>query len=382
MKSVKKENTYKYQKNGLFFRISWIVFLVLISVLLSRYILVGINDMLAVGKPASVAMVEIPDDASLDEIADSLKKNGIISEKEFFKIYARITKFSGAFSGGIYELDTSMDYQAIINRLKNQTNINEISEITFTEGMNVLDYAQILESNKVCKKDEFLKLCKSDKFDEKYTFLKDVDNSKKRVYKLEGYLFPDTYKFYQGENASDVIVKILNNYNKKVIKKANAEGFKEKVSIKELAQSKAMTLDQLMNIASLIQAEAANKNDMYLVSSVIHNRLKTLKNKGQSPFGEFSISVLRIDSTVYYPYKTKSAVPKNIEKTFKSDYDTYKIEGLPPGPICNPGMDAILAALNPSDTQYYYYCHSPSGEAFYAKTNDEHIANLKKAGLK
>ncbi len=382
MKSVKKENTYRYQKNGLFFRISWIVFLVLISVLLSRYILVGINDMLAVGKPASVAMVEIPDDASLDEIADSLKKNGIISEKEFFKIYARITKFSGAFSGGIYEFDTSMDYQAIINRLKNQTNINEISEITFTEGMNVLDYAQILESNKVCKKDEFLKLCKSDKFDERYTFLKDVDNSKKRVYKLEGYLFPDTYKFYQGENASDVIVKILNNYNKKAIRKATVEGFKEKVSIKELAQSKAMTLDQLMNIASLIQAEAANKNDMYLVSSVIHNRLKTLKNKGQSPFGEFSISVLRIDSTTYYPYKTKSAVPKNIEKTFKSDYDTYKIEGLPPGPICNPGMDAILAALNPSDTQYYYYCHSPSGEAFYAKTNDEHIANLKKAGLK
>ena len=223
MKSVKKENTDSYQKNGLFFRMSWIVFLVLISVLLSRYILVGINDMLAVGKPSSVAMVEIPDEASLEEIAESLKENGIISEKEFFKIYARVTKFSGAFSGGIYELDTSMDYQAIINRLKNQTNINEVSEITFTEGMNILDYAQILESSKVCKKDDFLKLCKSNKFDEKYTFLKDVDNSKKRVYKLEGYLFPDTYKFYQGENASDVIVKILNNYNKKVIKKTNLD---------------------------------------------------------------------------------------------------------------------------------------------------------------
>ena len=248
--------------------------------------------------------------------------------------------------------------------------------------MNILDYAQILESSKVCKKDDFLKLCKSDKFDEKYTFLKDVDNSKKRVYKLEGYLFPDTYKFYQGENASDVIVKILNNYNKKVIKKTNLEDYKEKVSIKELAQSKSMTLDKLMNIASLIQAEAANRDDMYLVSSVIHNRLKTLQNKGQNPFGEFSISVLRIDSTVYYPYKTKSAIPKNIAKTFQSDYDTYKIEGLPPGPICNPGIDAILAALNPADTQYYYYCHSASGEAFYAKTNDSHIANLKKAGLK
>ena len=119
-----------------------------------------------------------------------------------------------------------------------------------------------------------------------------------------------------------------------------------------------------------------------MVSSVIHNRLRTIDYGGKNSFGEYSIGILRIDSTVYYPYKTKSAVPENIRKTFKSNYDTYKIEGLPPGPICNPGMDAILAALNPAQTNYYYYCHSTSGEAFYAKTNDEHILNLRKAGLK
>ncbi len=381
MKIIKKENIDKHQKNGIFFRISWIMFLSLISILLARYILVGINDMLAVGKSTGTVMVEIPDDASVDTIAGILKNNGVISEKEFFRIYAKMIKFSGAFSGGIYELDTNMDYQAIINRLKNQSNINEVSEITFTEGMNILDYAQLLESNRVCKKDEFLKLCKSNQFDSEYSFIKDIEDSNERIYKLEGYLFPDTYKFYQGEDPSDVIRKILNNFNRKIIKKNTIEGYSEKTSVLELAKSAGLKLDELMNIASLIQAEAANKNDMYLVSSVIHNRLKTLENKGQSPFGEFSMGILRIDSTIYYPYKTKSSVPKNIAKTFKSDYDTYKIEGLPPGPICNPGMDAIVAALSPADTEYYYYCHSKSGEAFYAKTNDIHISNLRKAGL-
>lgn len=381
MKISKKGITNTITKNGVFFRISQIVFLTLVSILLARYAIVGINDMLAVGKSTGTIMIEIPDNASVDQIANILKKSEVISEKEFFRIYAFATKFSGAFSGGIYELDTNMDYQAIINCLKNQSKIDAVSEITFTEGMNILDYAQLLESNKVCQKDEFLKLCKSNQFDSKYPFLKDINQSENRLYKLEGYLFPDTYQFYKGENASDVIIKILNNYDKRIIKKNTLEGHKDKISLSELAKSKGLTLDETINIASLIQAEAANKDDMYLVSSVIHNRLKTLENNGQSPFGENSISVLRLDSTIYYPYKTKSAVPQNIEKTFKSDYNTYKIEGLPPGPICNPGKDAVLASLNPADTEYYYYCHSSSGKAFYAKTNDAHIANLSKAGL-
>jgi UPF0755 protein len=136
-----------------------------------------------------------------------------------------------------------------------------------------------------------------------------------------------------------------------------------------------------MNIASLIQAEAANKEDMYKVSSVIHNRLNTIPNGGYSPFGEFSMGILRIDATVYYPYRNKAAVPKNASQSVSSNFNTYKIEGLPPGPICNPGIDAILAALSPAKTDYYYYCHSESGEAFYAKTNDAHLINLRKAGL-
>ena len=93
------------------------------------------------------------------------------------------------------------------------------------------------------------------------------------------------------------------------------------------------------------------------------------------------MNYLRIDATVYYPYRNKNGVPKNIASTFTGLYNTYNIQGLPPGPICNPGIDAMLAAINPAQTDYYYYCHSKEGEAFYAKTNDVHVANLRKAGL-
>ncbi len=380
MKTFKNEIT-RYQKNGCFFKIAWFVFLCLISALLARYALAGINDMLAVGKSPGTVMIEIPEGSSLDLAAEILKQNNVINEKQFFKLYAKMTKSDENFSPGIYELDTSMDYQAILNHLKNQSNIKNVAEITFTEGMNTLECSELLEENHVCKKEEFLKCCNSNQFDDKYSFIKSINNSADRIYRLEGYLFPDTYKFYQGENPSNVIVKFLNNYQKKVIKKDTVEGYEGKVSIKELAEQKGFTVDKLINIASLIQAEAADKEDMYKVSSVIHNRLNTLPNGGYSPFGEAAMGVLRIDATLYYPYRNKASVPKNISKDFNNNFNTYKIEGLPPGPICNPGTDAILAALSPAKTDYYYYCHSASGEAFYAKTNDAHITNLRKAGL-
>lgn len=369
------------RKNQYFFKITWITFLCIISALLARYALIGISDMLAVGKPADTVMIEIPENSSLDSIAEILKQNKIISQKGFFKLYARVTKAAGSFSSGIYEMDTSMDYQAIINHLKNQSNIKNISTITFTEGMSVTDYANLLEKERVCNKDDFLKCCKSGQFDDKYPFLKEINNAESRVYKLEGYLFPDTYKFYQGESPSDIIIKCLNNYQKKISKKMDIEGYKGQKTIGELAKEKGMDIDTLTNIASLIQAEAANEEDMYKVSSVIQNRLATLRSGGQNSEGEFSLGILRIDSTTYYPYKNKASVPKSIAPTFHSTYDTYSIEGLPPGAICNPGIDAILAALTPESTDYYYYCHSKSGEAFYARTNAEHVANLKKAGL-
>lgn len=377
-----KEKIIKSRKNGCMFSLIWGVLIVFISVLITRCALSGINDMLAIGKAENFVNIEIPEGANLDTVAEILKQNGVIGEKTFFKIYAIITKSSKGFSKGTYEMKTNMDYEAILNYIRNQSNNKEIVEVTFREGLSVLECADILEENGICDKEEFLEKCNSDEFDNKYEFLSDLSSNDKRYFKLEGYLFPDTYQFYKEESASDTIKRFLSNYQKKIVKPIDIEGYSEKVSIQDLVVKSGKSLEDIVIIASIIQAEAANNEDMYKVSSVIYNRLSTLTTDGKSAHGEFGLKTLKVDSTVWYPYKTKAVVPKDKVKSFVSNYNTYNIEGLPPGAICNVGIEALKAALSPVESDYYYFCHSASGDAYYAKTNDTHELNLKKAGLK
>lgn len=376
MKKSKKIKSSKF-----FFKIAWLVFVCLVSALLARFAISGLNDMLAFGKESDIVQIELSEDCSIDEVAKILESKKVISETWCFKIYALVTKAPKKFNKGIYEIEVGMDYQSILNRMKDSESSKDVVEVTVTEGMNAMECANLMSKSGICNKDEFLKCCSSDKFDEKYSFLKEINNNGKRVYKLEGYLFPDTYKFYRDEKPYNVVIKFLNNYQKKIYQKIDVEGYSSKISIAEIAANQNLPVDEVINIASLIQAEAANKEDMYNVSSVINNRLATAKTDGKNRFGEFSMNILRLDATVYYPYKSESAVPSKLKNNFNSSYNTYKIEGLPPGPICNPGIEAIKAALLPAKTDYYYYCHSASGQSFFAKTNDVHIANLKKAGL-
>ena len=107
-----------------------------------------------------------------------------------------------------------------------------------------------------------------------------------------------------------------------------------------------------------------------------------MNSGGKNKFGEVGFSYLQLDATVYYPYKGKQTKSKKSGNITAPKYDTYKVKGLPPGPICNPGIEAILAAVNPEETEYYYYCHDDSGNAYYAKTNAEHVQNLRKIGLR
>lgn len=123
---------------------------------------------------------------------------------------------------------------------------------------------------------------------------------------------------------------------------------------------------EIITLASIIQAEAKDVDDMYMISAVLHNRLES--------GSYYDIHTLGCDSTSYYPYRTKEDVPADIRDTFKSTYDTYVIEGLPAGPICNPGLDAIKAALNPSPdgAYYYYFGHHSDGTPYYSTTLEEH----------
>lgn len=384
----RRRRRWKAKKNRIIFRAVWIVMLVLVSFLLGRFLMVGVNDILAVGREEEhIVSITIPEDATLDQITDILYDNQVINSKPFFKLFATMTKATSGFTKGTFDIATNKDYQAIINYMQSDMNRTDVVTLRFTEGMSLRQYAKILESGGVCSAAAFLEKCNSDEFDENYEFIADIKNDSKRQYKLEGYLFPDTYDFYVGEKPDVVIMKFLANYRKKMYNtKTRADGFEKRATIEQRAKQAGMSMEELITLASLIQAEAADKEDMYYVSSVIHNRLATMNNGGMNANGEGGFDYLQLDSTVYYPYLSESDVPAGMINGFEGTYDTYKLRGLPPGPICNPGMDAVEAALNPYDTNYYYFCHKPAvedqpAESYYAETMDVHVQNLEKAGL-
>lgn len=352
----------KSRKNRQFFRLMWLSMVVMVSVLLAKYAISGINDMLATNRQNVSATVEIPKNASSDQVAQILYRSGVIRDVDFFRLYAYLTKAPKTYDGGSYQITTGMDYLALINSIQSTENRVDTVKLTFPEGVNALEIADKLEKNGVCTAKEAIAVMNGMQLDDSFSMLQDIQNSSERYYRLEGYLFPDTYEFFKNEKPEQAIQKMISNCNSKLTKQ-----------IRDKASEEGMTADQLLTLASMIQSEAADKDDMYKVSSVFHNRLASKKSE---------LHHLDSDPTTYYPYRTQALVPANIRGTYKSRYDTYTVEGLPPGPICSPGAEAIDAALNPASTSYYYFCHDKNGKAYYASTAAQHQANLKKAGLR
>ena len=418
LKAEKKRKKKKAKKNGCVFRVVCGVLVIILGVFLAEFLLVGINDLLGRNREVeldedgnekqSSIIIQIPEDATIDTVADILHENGVISSESYFKLYTKITKHGTSFNKGSYEMKNDMDYEAIINYLQSDLNRVDTVSLQFTEGMTVLEIADKLEENEVCNKELFLELCNSDEFDEDFPFLTEGrKNVSGTYYKLEGYLFPDTYEFYRGEHAKTTIYRFLNDYESRVyytkyrieVKEDSEETTTatqdtdsdkskkktkkyEKLTIEEQAKKQGMTMDEVMIIASMVQAEAADTEDMKMISSIFHNRLATVSKDGYTEFGENINGTLGSDPTVYYPYK-QNTVPNN----FESKYDTYKIKGLPAGADCNPGLDAIEAAIYPADTNYYFFCHKAAtdeepAKAYYATTLADQEYNMSLAGLK
>ena len=239
--------------------------------------------------------------------------------------------------------------------------------------MNIVEIANKLHEEGVVKDvQKFLDVCNSDVFDESFEFLKKLEDRGERYYKLEGYLFPDTYDFYLNEDYESIASKMLNNFENKVYHTEDRYfGSSKSHTLEEYVKKSDYSMDEIITIASIIQAEAANEEDMYYVSSILHNRLSNGVAMG--------VSQLNCDCTVYYPYREYSDVPETIRDTYKSSYDTNTFSGLPAGPICNPSLEAIKAAIDPYETNYYFFCHDSvenGSTPYYATTIDEHNYNL------
>lgn len=328
--------------------------IIAVSLILAWTVMVGVRDILGFEEEEVTVQVEVGFGQTADQIADLLGEKGIISYPWLFKIVVKLDGVGDSFQVGTHEFKPHAPYSEIVAELQEA----KTAEVTVTEGMTLADVAKLLEEKGVCTADEFIKAVNTGSFEQ--DFVKDVKDDALKFYKMEGYVFPDKYEFYQNDKPENVAGKFFNNFQKKV-----SPYF-------DLMEQKGMTLEETIILASIIQSEAANTEQMPGISSVFHNRLN---NPKEYPH-------LETDPTIKY---VEEVIKPNIETANQTMYDAYNTKvctGLPVGPICNPGEDAIKAALQPEKTNYYFFVHNTkTGDVLYASTYAQHQANCSKLGI-
>ena len=333
-----------------------------VSITLAYFLISGGIDLTGLNKSDVVVDVVIPEGASTETIAGILKDNGIIDQPLIFRLYSKVTNADGKYQPGTFSLTPNMGYQVLIDTMKTGKP-REVVSVVIPEGFTLNKIADRLEENQVCTRSDFFRAANTVLYE--YDFLKDLPTDEERIYPLEGYLFPDTYEFYTNSSGETVIRKFLDNFNTRV-----------DTSLKSAIKARGMTIDQAVTLASIIQGEAADTDNMNKVSRVLQNRLE---NPGTYPR-------LECDSTSSY---AKNMVPgEGGGAVFVKAYDTYEREGLPVGPINNPGLDAIRAVVEPSDDeevkQCYYFATAYIDEVphyFYSKTYAQHKKTCEKYGI-
>lgn len=344
------------KKKGCLRRLVYFSVILVVSVALALVIFRWAGDYLGLMKPDREVDVTIAKGSSTKQIAETLKENDIIRSPLAFRLYAKFTGVDGTFTYGTMQLNSKWGYDDIIEVLQDASAVKDDTvEITIPEGWTYSQIITELEKKGVSTEAKLKKEMADYTAD--FDFLSGLPQNDKILYKYEGYLFPAKYDFYLEEAPSSVYERMLSKFDE-VWSKYEAR-----------AKEMGMSMDEVITLASIIQREAGDEAQMKMVSSVFHNRLKE-----GSPFPR-----LESDVTVWYPYYRKDQVPESILPGFKSNYNTYRLEGLPPGPICCPGEAAIDAALNPAESEYYFFVTDVKNNYYYAVTFEEHVKNCKKA---
>ncbi|MBR3611262.1 MAG: endolytic transglycosylase MltG [Oscillospiraceae bacterium] len=341
--------------------IIWVSAVLAVSVFIASFALSSINDLVGFSKESREITITIPEGSDLSEIAKILEETGVIDEPFTFEVYARVKEMDKRLAPGTYTLNSNLGYDQIFQALKTKEKPKNVVTVNFYEGMTLREIALRLEENGVCGYDEFIEAAKTEKFE--YEFENMMGTEETIYLKWEGYLFPDTYEFYTESTPRSVIAKFIENFNRKI----TAEHYAR-------MQELGMSLEDVITLASVIQSEAAYMEDMEIVSSVFHNRLEPGSG----------LPYLQSDVTYFYyteniePYVEDEALSEEYLYAYYT-YTNYRA-GIPAGPICSPGMNAIEAALYPENTDYYYFVTDREGNFYYAKTMAEHEANIIKAG--
>lgn len=309
--------------------------------------------------PAETLIIE--EGLGVKQISASLVEIGYIHSDYWFRTYAWQKGVEEEFIAGTYTLPEHVSMKQLITILTSHQAQAEIKRITIIEGWNVGEIAQYLEEQLDVPAEDFYQLAGYPIFDNQnsngvtqsfdYSFDYDFLADKPTDYGLEGYLFPDTYHVDSEATADQVIRKALDNFDNKLSEQMRVD-----------AKARGLSIYELVTIASILERELLTLEDKKNGASVIYNRLDI----GMP---------LQMDSTVNYVTGKNIPSVTYTDLEVNSPYNTYQHGGLPPGPISNPGLDSLVAAIYPNDTEYVYFLTDPEGRAYFARTGEEHNQN-------
>jgi UPF0755 protein len=285
--------------------------------------------------------------ADIDYVADILQENGLIEYKMIFKIFSGLSHAKYDLAPGTYELNTEMDYRALIVSMGQRSSNRVTTTVTITEGMRLSQIFELLEERGVSTVEKLNDTAAN--YDFNYSFLKGVIPLGEPN-RLEGYLFPDTYEFYMGEDPVSVINKMILRF--------------DEIYTEEMRQDtadKGMTIQEVVILASMIEKET-DGTDQTHIASVLYNRLNNPTEGG-------TYGYLNVDATILYA--TGGTV---VDTSADTPYNTYTHTGLPPTAIANPGSVALRAALYPDSTRDYYYALGDDGVHHFFRTYDQQQA--------
>ncbi len=296
-------------------------------------------------------IIEVEQGEGFYDVLNKLDKENELSNKLLLKVKLTIDKVNIELREGIYEIDTDTTLAELMESLKNETNDKDLVKLTIPEGYSVEDIANVVEEKELCTKDEFLEAVKN------YEVPSFVQANDKKRYNLEGFLYPDTYLIKKGSDANYIIKNMLSRFEI-VLKQVKDE---TKVDIQDA------DVEKIVNVASIIEKEAKVQSDRPLISSVIYNRLERNMK-------------LQVDAAVIYALGYHVDVVLNKHLEIDSPYNIYKYKGLPVGPISNPGIDCIKAALIPDKTDYLYYILQKDNSHYFTESYDDFLKKKKELG--
>ena len=334
----------------------WLALIVVIGTTLGRMLWVCAADVLAFGREDKAVTVTIYEADTMDDIVDKLHKAGLIRYKSLFNLYAGISDAEEDIKPGIYDLNTRYDYHALVNFMSPSSS-RQVIKLTIPEGYTCRQIFNLLEENRICTAVDLAAYAANGELSE-YWFLEGIQRGAENA--LEGYLFPDTYEFYKNSTPREALEKMLDNFNHRFTEEMRAQI----ETLNANVTGGGYTIREITIIASLIEKESAAPTESANIAGVIYNRL----------FNWDYPALLNIDAAIVY---AQGGEAETIDTGLDSPYNTYTNVGLTPGPISNPGLSSLQAALNPATHNYYYYVLNPeSGMHAFSTTQDEHNANI------